>query len=256
MKRTVIFASILIPLLTLAQDPIFDPAMNITAYGLVNSPVGEEVDKIIDGDIATKFLDFELGDGMGFTVDLGGMSRAAFSIDITTANDFPVRDPIDFEVLGSQDGVGFTQLGTGSIVCIPDRFTTRSYSFVNATPYAYYRVNFSAPCDPSGGTGIPSIQVAEVQLFEEILGLSESNLLDKQVQLFPNPSNGEFSISYTGSDTLTGIDVLDVNGKLIHNGHMVRKGEQHFRLSNLKSGLYFLRITSSKTSVTKKLLVN
>lgn len=240
----------------LAQEPIFDPGMAITAYGLVNSPVGEEVDKIIDGDINTKFLDFELGDGMGFTVDLGPTARVAYSMDITTANDFPVRDPISFEVLGSNDGAAFTSIATGVIMCIPDRFNTRSFPFSNVTAYSFYRINFSAPCDPSGGTGIPSIQAAEVQLFEEVLGLNESDKLDREILLYPNPNNGEFSIQYLGIDKRVGIDLIDVNGKLIHKGDLAQKSNQLFRISNLKTGLYFLRITTTKTSITKKLLVN
>ena len=94
MKNVCLICLIVFVGLANAQAPIFNPSMVINEYGIVDSPVGEEVDKIIDGDFNTKFLDFELFDGMGFTVDLGGESKTAISIDLTTANDFPVRDPL------------------------------------------------------------------------------------------------------------------------------------------------------------------
>ena len=68
MKTILPFIAILIGFASLAQDPIFDPSMLISGFGTVDSPIGEEVDKIIDGDVNTKFLDFELGDGMGFKI--------------------------------------------------------------------------------------------------------------------------------------------------------------------------------------------
>jgi len=92
--------------------------MSITGFGLIDSPFGGEVDKIIDGTSATKFIDFELGDGMGFTVDTGGTMSTVISIDLTTANDFEVRDPIYFEVLGSTDSTTFTSIATGTVDCI------------------------------------------------------------------------------------------------------------------------------------------
>ncbi len=131
--------------------PIFDSSMAITGYGTIDSPFGEEVDKIIDGDINTKFLDFVLADGMGFIVDLGGTSTAVHIIELTTANDFPVRDPIDFIVEGSVDGTNYSLVDTGTVICINERFESRLFSITNSTAYSHYCIDFSVPCDPSGG---------------------------------------------------------------------------------------------------------
>ena len=87
MKTKLLFAFLLLSVFGFAQDPIFDPTMTITSHTVTSSPVNEEVDKIIDGDQFTKFLDFDFNDGMGFTVDLGGVARTASSISMTTAND-------------------------------------------------------------------------------------------------------------------------------------------------------------------------
>ena len=93
-----------------AQTPIFNPSSPITTFGSVSSPSGETVHKIIDGNIYTKFLDFIYSDGMGFTVDLQGVSMVANEIRITTANDESPRDPRYYQVLGSNNGsINFRQ---------------------------------------------------------------------------------------------------------------------------------------------------
>jgi len=58
--------------------------MSTTEYLFVSSPAGETVENVIDGNIYTKYLDFNVEDGMGFIVGLGGSSLVAKSIDIPT----------------------------------------------------------------------------------------------------------------------------------------------------------------------------
>ena len=146
--------------LTLANTSIFRPSMAITTYGDVNSPGGENHSNIIDNDVNTKFLDFISNDGMGFSVDLGGVSKIATSISITTANDAEDRDPKNYEVLGSNDGTNFTSIATGEIVCIPNRYYIRKYDFINNTAYSHYRINFTNTCNVGN-----DFQLAEVQLY-------------------------------------------------------------------------------------------
>jgi len=160
-----------------AQTPIFAPGMTITAFGSVNSPFGEAEDKIIDGIGTTKFLDFNHADGMGFTVDLGGTAAVARIIEMATANDFPGRDPMNFEVLGSNNGTTFTSIATGTIPCIATRFNTRTFSFINNTAYLHYRVNYTNKCSGSEN----SFQVAETQLYSVICGAPIIATLDSTI---------------------------------------------------------------------------
>ncbi|HEY9183898.1 MAG TPA: LamG-like jellyroll fold domain-containing protein [Salegentibacter sp.] len=143
----------------LGQSPIFTPGMNISTTGSVNSPYGEDVSKIIDANNYTKFLDFNYSDGMGFTVFMGGAAYVATSIEITTANDSPNRDPRNFQILGSNDGSAFTSVASGSIPCISSRFAKRSFSFSNTNGYKYYRIIFTTQCGSDN-----SLQIAETQL--------------------------------------------------------------------------------------------
>ena len=162
-KKMQFIAIFLLPFISVstswAQTAIFNPSMSISPYGSVDSNGSEGYANSIDNNVYTKFLDNYPVDGIGFTVDLGGVSKIASSISVTTANDSPGRDPKNYEVLGSNDGSNFTSIATGIIQCISTRFSTRFYCFENSTAYKYYRVNFTNTCSEY------IFQFAEVQLY-------------------------------------------------------------------------------------------
>ena len=150
---------------------IFNPSMTVTGFGIVNSPAGEDVTKVIDGNINSKFLDFDEFDGMGFTVDLGGTPATAQSVEITTANDSPGRDGDVVEILGSNDGTNFTSIATIPVPCVTTRFHSRFFNFSNAVSYLHYRINFPTRCGTDG-----EMQVAEVQLYASQMCIAPTNL--------------------------------------------------------------------------------
>jgi len=256
MKKRLPFFALFFACTCFAQEPIFDPSMVIYGLGTVDSPIGEEVDKIIDGNVNTKFLDFELGDGMGLTVNLGGTAAIASSIELTTANDFPERDPVEFEVLGSNDATNYTTLLEDTLPCIADRFEPRIFSISNTEAYLFYRINFPVPCDPTGGSGFASIQLAEVQLYQDILGVGESGLVSTQIALAPNPSYGVFTLSYSGSEQLEQATITDVLGTVVQTINLRNFNSQTIvSMRSASTGIYFLNVSSANRTVVKRILV-
>jgi len=256
MRTPLLFVVLLSLCIVNAQDAIFDPSMSITPYGIVDSPFEEGVENIIDDDISTKFLDFELDDGMGFSVNLGGASARATSIEMTTANDFEARDPTSVEILGSTNGASYTSIATIDIPCVMDRFFTRTFDFDNTESYSYYRVDYGLACDPSGGDGIPSIQVAETQLYTPILGVDDESLASS-LSLYPNPSNGVFTFAYGGNQSLKQALIVDINGRIIQSIDLSNFSlQQEINLVRLETGLYFLKVQSEKASASIKLIIS
>lgn len=232
-----------------AQVPIFSPTSPIITDGLVNSPVEETVEKVIDGDLEAKYLDFELDDGIGFTVDLQGDLFRAELFEITTGNDFPVRDAMNYQILGSTDGVNFTELTTGTITCIDDRLSTREYDFTNENAYGFYRVILTNACDPSGGSGIPSMQVAEVQLYELLIGFDD-NELRENISVIPNPTDGIFRINAANGIEINTIEIFNVIGKQV----ATISSSKLVDASILPTGIYMARINTNYGSIVKKVV--
>jgi len=85
--------------------------------------------------------------------------------------------------------------------------------------------------------------------------VSETETMEFQAidALYPNPTTGKFSVTF--SKALQNSDVLltDVHGKTIlqfkANGYKVE-----FNLSNVAAGVYFVRINDGDNTITKKVV--
>jgi hypothetical protein len=148
----------------------------------------------IDDNIATKYLHFK-GDfypdpgtgGAGFRVTPSISQTTVFGLTFTTANDYPARDPVAFELSGSNVSIDgpYSLIASGEIVDFNQRtewprFTKNRtpISFRNSVAYNHYQLIFTAIRGPAGGM-VNSMQIAEVELLG--LGLPAGD---------PSPSDG------------------------------------------------------------------
>ena len=74
-----------------------------------DNPVGEEPDKGIDGNTATKWLDRSNRSTRALIIDFGSR-KIADSFRFATANDVDGRDPVQWTVDGSNDNSNWTTL--------------------------------------------------------------------------------------------------------------------------------------------------
>ncbi|WP_420574098.1 HYR domain-containing protein [Kordia sp.] len=210
-QKLLILLLFLTSVTTIYAQGIFDDSIHTaTTFGSVNSPGGEGVQNVIDQNSNTKFLDFNAFDGIGFEVDLLGVSATAIAMEIVTANDAPERDPTDYEISGSNDGTNFTSIATGSIPCVSTRFFSRTFSFANTNSYTYYRVNFTNTC---GSSSIN--QIADVQLYESI---GDSPVITCPANITVNNTTGQcdavVNYNVTANDTEDGMLTATVTSGL------------------------------------------
>jgi hypothetical protein len=138
-------------------------------------PGAETPDLVIDDDINTKFLHFKgENEPTGIQVTPSGGSSIVTGISLTTANDEAPRDPITFELSGSNDSIDgpYTLIASGDVVDFAGevewpRFTknTTLIRFDNDVAYAHYQLIFPTIRDAVSAN---SMQIAEV----ELLGLA------------------------------------------------------------------------------------
>ncbi len=135
-----------------------------------NWPANESPPNAIDNNINTKYLHFD-GDtqSSGFCVTASITNVPVIGLTLTTANDAPDRDPVAYELYGSNNGINgsYTLIASGTIVDFSQstswpRYTKNSTPiiFSNSTPYAFYKLLFPAIRNSSAGC----MQIAEVEL--------------------------------------------------------------------------------------------
>jgi hypothetical protein len=134
-------------------------------------PGAEHPALAIDDKTSTKFLHFKgelLPTGIQVTPAVG--ATIVTGLTFTTANDSPGRDPVKFELSGSNDGIGgpWTLIAAGDIVDFAQatewpRFTMNAtaISFANAVAYKHYQIVFPALRNPVTD---PMMQIAEIEL--------------------------------------------------------------------------------------------
>ncbi|GAA4715225.1 ThuA domain-containing protein [Phytohabitans rumicis] len=133
--------------------PNAEKVVEVTASG--SNPPSETAAQLVDGAVGTKWL---VRTPNGWVVAKLGAPVVVSRYALTSANDFPGRDPKDWNLQGSADGANWTTLDTRSGETFPQRFQTKQYTFTNTTAYQYYRLNITA----NGGE--PLTQLAELWL--------------------------------------------------------------------------------------------
>lgn len=84
-----------------------------------------------------------------------------------------------------------------------------------------------------------------------ITGLKD-NSKNTQIQLYPNPSNGNFKIQFLNSDGYS-YKIVNSSGKIVQQSSF--KGSEHF-ISLNKKGIYMLVLTNGEKSITQKIFIN
>jgi hypothetical protein len=94
--------------------------------------------------------------------------------------------------------------------------------------------------------------------FGFMTGIEEKSR-DAKVQLFPNPSQGRFSIVYDAADSKTELAVYDVCGKEVYR-EMLKQGigthlKSDVDLGTLSKGLYIYTLTNAGKKISGKISI-
>jgi hypothetical protein len=143
-----------------AANYVQENVVAVAPYGPVSSPGGEQYFNVTDGNIGTKYLNFNKTN-VGFTVQLTAPTIIR-ELALTTANDQPARDPMTIAVYGSntQGQLGTLIVNDLATNLSNNRYTTSNVTFDNSTSYTYYTVVFLTLRNYGGAN---SVQLAEAQ---------------------------------------------------------------------------------------------
>jgi hypothetical protein len=133
-----------------------------------NSPFGEGATQAFDGNVNTKYLNFDKKNA-GVTVKLS-QGRVVQKFTLTTANDFSGRDPTSYKLYGSNDGTNWTLIKQDSLSLSEQRlWTSPEIATGNTTAYVYYFILFPTTKAGEGcGLNCDSMQIAEVTYYYDL----------------------------------------------------------------------------------------
>lgn len=120
-----------------------------------DSPANEGISKLIDNSSSSKYLTFHANAWVQYKAN---SSYVLTKYTITSANDAEQRDPYNWTLSGSNDGVNFSQIDSRSGQNFTNRFQTNEYQVSNSSSYTYYRLDMN---NNSGNI----LQLAELELF-------------------------------------------------------------------------------------------
>ncbi|MBR4868812.1 MAG: discoidin domain-containing protein, partial [Clostridia bacterium] len=103
------------------------------------SPTSEVLENAFDGNTATKYLTHFAGDG-SCSVEIKLISPVTVNTYlIVSANDVPERDPAEWTLYGSTNGVSWTAVDTERGVVFNSRFEQKVFSVDTPAAYQYYK---------------------------------------------------------------------------------------------------------------------
>lgn len=141
---------------TSASTQDLTDAGGIVTAQYIDSPAGEEMGKVFDNLLATKYLTFHPSGWIGIELPA---AHVVTRYSIASANDAEERDPAAWVLQGSNNGSSWVNLDTRSNEDFSTRLERREFTFNNNVAYKHYRFNLTN----NSGT---ILQLAEMELFE------------------------------------------------------------------------------------------
>jgi endonuclease I len=87
---------------------------------------------------------------------------------------------------------------------------------------------------------------------ESSLELEDFSTNEFDFNLYPNPSNGEFTIDFEDSKEDVSVEIYSMIGQQIFQKDTTSK----ITISDLQSGIYFVKISKEEKSITKRIIIN
>ena len=127
-----------------AANYVLEADTSSYGYGSISSPGGEQYPNAVDGNVYTKYLNFNKT-GAGVTVGFAN-ARIMRRMIMSTANDVIERDPMTINIYGSSTYYGSKTLIQSNVATnlSTSRYTDSTIDFENNTAYQFYTIEVTS----------------------------------------------------------------------------------------------------------------
>ena len=134
-----------------------------------------------------------------------------------------------------------------------DPFQFRMASLDNFASLPYLKLRFRTL---RGASFNGDVAIDDVAINANSVGIENEDLTSNTFKLFPNPSNGEFTLVLPQDLNNINLEIRDISGKLVSEEFVNNSSSAiQFDLSNLSKGIYFIKAFNEAYSKTEKLIV-
>jgi hypothetical protein len=190
---------------------------------------------------ATSLLNDDWMIGPEFTIS--GVSSPTLSFWAKTINDTWGLERFQIAIGSSTDPADFTVISAGSYEEAPTEWTQYEYD-LSAYDGQTIRVGIHYVTADAFVLQMDSFVV------EGTLGLNDAQSLD--MNIYPNPVNGNFVTIQTPINGVKYVEVFDITGKRLINTSL---STDSLEVSSLSAGMYLIKVTVEGQSKTSKLVV-
>ncbi len=164
--------------------------------------------------------------------------------------------------------VGATGLGDYTTLAVDINPTLNTTAFPTAwTQYTYTitglpvatscRVAFRYTVPTSGGpTGLNSDQIGVDQFSIDRPVASTEDFFTSNFSIHPNPAKEVLNVTSKNGVAIEAIQVLDINGRVVNQINISNSENVQINVSNLNSGVYFVKVQSELGVGTSKIIKN
>ena len=214
-------------------------------YPAEQSPAGEQLVNLFDDSYQTKYLTFNSSTWVQFSSD---KEYAVSGYTITSANDAPGRDPISWNLQGSNDGETWATIDERTDEDFITRYYQRLFTFDNTDEYSYYRFNIDTVASTI-------VQIAEIELFttEKSVSTREGRVVQTlDFNIYPNPASSRLYVDRVGQYRAPEVRVFSSLGQQVL--HFTGNLGNGIDISALPNGTYTVQLEDQARAGVRKFI--
>ena len=104
----------------------------------------------------------------------------------------------------------------------------------------------------NNGTG-PANLVDNVIVRSRVITGTKNDILQGQLSVFPNPSNGQFNVSLPEGKAYE-LEVVDLTGRTVKK-QSVKGGNSQLDMQGASQGIYLLKVKTNNATAVRKLVI-
>ena len=144
-----------------------------------------------------------------------------------------------------------THTNVGAALAVNDVYVQQTYTYTPTVTGVYYLgFNYTSPIQTTTNNGAILLDAVSFSL-----PLSTGEFLINKFEVAPNPANDFISIINKDNNSVTGLTITDLNGRVVKQSKYNNViSDVQVNVSALSSGMYLMNIETDKGPVTKKII--